>query len=141
MQNQHQEDNMKGFRKILVAVFACIFAAGTLHAVPLYQLSIVAEDGTFLGNFGNEYSSNSVYNQYGNYGSPYGSKSIMNKYSNYGSEYATYSPFNAYSSKGPWIVDKYGTKYGRLSVNRYASGVTEESYKLALQLKALRDSY
>ena len=35
----------------------------------------------------------------------------------------------------------YGNSYGRLSVNRYASGVTNDSYRLALQLKALRDSY
>lgn len=35
---------------------------------------------------------------------------------------------------------RYGNNYGRLSVNRYASGVTNESYKLAWQLKAMRDS-
>ena len=107
----------------------------------LNQLRIVADDGTFLGTFENEYSTNSVYNQYGNYGSPYSSNSIMNQYSNYGSDYSDYSPFNKYATHAPWIVDRYGNSYGRLSVNKYASGVTNDSYKIALQLKALRDSF
>lgn len=132
---------MKKMKKLLAAAFVFLFVLGASFPLSLYQLHIEADDGTFLGTFENEYSGRSVYNQYGNYGSPYSSKSIMNKYSNYGSDYSQYSPFNQYATHAPWIVDAYGNSYGRLSVNRYASGVTNESYKIALQLKALRDSY
>ncbi len=132
---------MRSMKKLLAAIFAFIFMSGLSFSVSLYQLPIEADDGTFLGTFENEYSTRSVYNQYGNYGSPYSSYSIMNRYGNYGSDYSSYSPFNQYANNAPWIVDNYGNSYGRLSVNRYASGVTNDSYRLALQLKALRDSY
>lgn len=132
---------MKNMKKLFVFVLFLACLAGTSFAVPLSQLRIVAVDGTFLGTFENEYSTNSVYNEYGNYGSPYSTNSIMNKYGNYGSDYSSYSPFNKYANDAPWIMDRYGNSYGRLSVNRYASGVTSDSYEIALQLKALRDSY
>lgn len=127
-------------KKMICLALVLAFAFANIFAVPLNQLRIMADDGTFLGTFENEYSSNSVYNKYGNYGSPYNATSIMNKYGTYGSDYSQYSPFNKYASNGPWLVDKYGNNYGRLSLNKYASGVTNESYKLALQLKAMRDS-
>lgn len=132
---------MKKLKTLFALALFLACAAGTGFAIPLSQLRIVATDGTFLGTFENEYSVNSVYNEYGNYGSPYSSNSIMNKYGNYGSDYSIYSPFNKYASDAPWIMDRYGNSYGRLSVNRYAAGVTRDSYEIALDLKALRDSY
>ena len=132
---------MKNLRKISTLLFVLFFISLNAFPVSLNQLRIVADDGTFLGTFENEYSTNSIYNQYGNYGSPYSTNSIMNQYGNYGSDYSDYSPFNKYANHAPWIVDRYGNSYGRLSVNKYASGVTNDSYKIALQLKALRDSY
>ncbi|MBO4729149.1 MAG: hypothetical protein J5631_12055 [Spirochaetaceae bacterium] len=132
---------MKTLKKISTLLFILFFVSTSIFPVPLNQLRIVAEDGTFLGTFENEYSSKSVYNQYGNYGSPYSSNSIMNKYGTYGSDYSDYSPFNKYANNAPWIVDGYGDTYGRLSINKYATGVTNDSYKIALQLKALRDSF
>ena len=125
-------------KKLLVLLLS--FMTAGLFAVSLSELRIVAEDGTFLGTFENEYSKNSIYNMYGTYGSPYNANSIFNQYGNYGSNYSIYSPFNKYSNNGPWLVDKKGNYYGRLSTNKYAQGVTDYSYKLALQLKALRDS-
>jgi hypothetical protein len=132
---------MKTVRKISTLLFILFFVSINVFPVSLNQLRIVADDGTFLGTFENEYSANSVYNQYGNYGSPYSNNSIMNQYGNYGSDYSDYSPFNKYANHAPWIVDRYGNSYGRLSVNKYASGVTNDSYRIALQLKALRDSF
>ena len=132
---------MKTSKKSLTFLVILFFVSTSFFPISLNQLRIVAEDGTFLGTFENEYSSKSVYNQYGNYGSPYGSNSIMNKYGTYGSDYSDYSPFNKYANNAPWIVDGYGDSYGRLSINKYASGVTNDSYKIALQLKALRDSF
>lgn len=125
--------------KILL-LLALLFMVVNVFAASLTQLKVVADDGTFLGTFEGEYYANSVYNRYGNYGSPFSPNSIMNKNGNYGSDFSSKSPFNEHSSNGPWIVDNYGNSYGRLSINRYAVGVTDESYKLALQLKALRDS-
>lgn len=125
-------------KKILILLMSLITSG--LFAVSLSELRIVADDGTFLGTFEDEYSKNSIYNGYGTYGSPYNAKSIFNQYGNYGSDYSKYSPFNSYSSNGPWLVDKKGNSYGRLSTNRYAQGVTDYSYKFALRLKALRDS-
>ena len=36
----------------------------------------------------------------------------------------------------PIIVDSKGNIYGRLSINRHAYGVTDESYEIAMRLKA-----
>lgn len=121
-------------------LFLSAIVTSCLFAVSLSELLIVSEDGIFLGTFENEYATNSVYNMYGTYGSPYSSSSIFNKYGNYGSDYSQYSPFNQYSNNGPWLMDRYGNYYGRLSINRYAVGVTDYSYKLAHRLKAMRDS-
>lgn len=126
--------------KKLIIILCLLLLTGSLFAVSLSEIIIVAEDGTFLGTFESEYASNSVYNQYGTYGSPYSSRSIMNPYGTYGSDYSQYSPFNAYSSQGPLLMDRRGNNYGRLSVNRYAPGVTDASYRIAIQLKAIRDS-
>ena len=127
-------------KKIVALFFLLPLLASSVFAVSLSELRIVAEDGTFLGTFEDKYSKNSIYNEYGTYGSKYSSNSIFNKYGNYGSDYSQYSPFNKYSNNAPWLMDKKGNYYGCLSVNKYAEGVTDYTYKLALQLKALRDS-
>lgn len=114
---------MKNLKKTVSIFFLLFGIIGSIFPVSLSQLKIIAEDGTFLGTFEDKYSKNSIYNKYGDYGS----------------DYSQYSPFNAYASKTPWLVDGYGNTYGRLSINKYASGVTNDSYKIALQLKALRD--
>lgn len=126
-------------KKNLFTLFSLLIFINGVFAVSLSDLMIVAEDGTFLGNFTNEYNSKSVYNEYGTYGSKYNVNSIFNEYGTYGSDYSLYSPFNKYSNNGPWLMDCYGNYYGRLSVNRYAQGVTDYSYRLACQLKARRD--
>ena len=128
-------------KRKLVCVFAiALLAISSAFTVSLSELIIVADDGTFLGSFENEYAKNSIYNQYSNYGSPYQTNSIFNKYGNYGSDYSDKSPFNNYANHAPWLEDRRGNSYGRLSTNKYAKGVTDYSYKLACRLKGLRDS-
>jgi hypothetical protein len=39
-----------------------LFSVVSLYAISLNELRIIADDGTFLGTFENEYSSNSIYN-------------------------------------------------------------------------------
>ena len=126
-------------KRVLSVVFLVMMAV-SVHAVSLNQLRIIASDGTFLGTFENEYSSNSIYNQYGRYGSPYNANSIFNKYGTYGSDYSDKSPFNQYANNAPGLYDRQGNFYGTLSINRYARGVTDDSRRIALQLKAIRDS-
>lgn len=78
-----------------------------------------ASDGQFLGNFGNIYDPNSIFNRYGSYGSIYSSFSIFNRYGNYGSRYSALSPYNIYSSTPPKILDENGNLIGYLSANKY----------------------
>lgn len=127
-------------KRIFTLGILLTFCALSTFAISLADLMLVADDGTFLGTFESEYSKNSIYNQYGTYGTPYSAESIFNKYGNYGSDYSQYSPFNKYANNGPWLMDRRGNYYGRLSINKYAQGVTDYSYKLAFQLKAIRDS-
>ena len=126
-------------KKVILCLLLPLLAS-SIFAISLSELRIVAEDGTFLGTFENEYSKNSIYNEYGTYGSKYSSNSIFNQYGKYGSDYSQYNPFNKYANKTPSLYDKKGNFYGVLSLNKYAKGVTDYTYKLALQLKALRDS-
>lgn len=130
-------------RRVVLAVsllgLFCVLA-GQVFAISRSQLIIVADDGQFLGSFEDRYATNSIYNKYGKYGSKYETKSIFNKYSEYGSDYSSLSPFNNYASEAPWLMDRQGNHYGRLSTNRYAQGVTDYSYRLACELKGIRDS-
>ena len=126
-------------KKLILFLFLPLLAC-SIFAVSLSELRIVAEDGTFLETFENEYSKNSIYNEYGTYGSKYSTNSIFNKYGNFGSDYSDYSPFNKYANNAPWLMDRKGNYYGCLSINKYAEGVTDYTYKLALQLKTMRDS-
>ena len=84
---------------------------------------IIAQDGeaTYLGTFANEYSSESIFNEYSKYGSEYSSTSIWNEYSKFGGEYSQYSPFNEYSRKPPMIV-KEGKIIAYISLNTYING-------------------
>ena len=122
-----------------IALLICL-CVGTAFAVSWSDLRIIAADGIFLGTLNeNAYDSNSIYNEYGTYGSKYNAKSIFNQYGNYGSDYSSLSPFNQYSTSPPGLYDRQGNFCGTLSVNRYARGVTDQTYRYALQLKARRD--
>jgi len=64
-----------------------------------------------------------VWNKYGSSGSPYSAESIFNHYSQFGSPYSTESACNPYATDPPVIVDGDGKYYGRLTLNRYATGI------------------
>jgi hypothetical protein len=105
----------------LFTFLVLLLATGAAHAQNVCEViggaSIVADDGTFLGRIENEYSSNSVLNEYGNHGDRYSRTSIWNEYGNYGGEYSKQSPFNPYTNTPPMII-KNGQVIGYLSVNR-----------------------
>ncbi|WP_461255908.1 hypothetical protein [Treponema sp. R80B11-R83G3] len=130
--------------KKVIFIFGLLLCCSliSLYGISLSDLRIIASDGTFLGTLNeNEYDSNSIYNKYGKYGSQYNAFCIFNKYGNYGSDYSDKSPFNKYANNAPGLYDKQGNFYGTLSINSYAKGVTQQTYQLALQLKAYRDSF
>jgi hypothetical protein len=80
--------------------------------------------GTYLGCLNcSEYATDSVLNKYGSSGSPYSAESIFNHYGQFGSRYSTESACNQYATDPPVIVDGDGKYYGRLTLNRYATGI------------------
>lgn len=83
-----------------------------------------ANHGTYLGCLNcSEYATDSVLNKYGPSGSPYSTESIFNHYGQFGSKYSTKSACNPYATDPPVIVDGNGAYYGRLTLNRYATGI------------------
>lgn len=70
---------------------------------------VYANNGTYLGNTGNQYNANSINNPYGQYGSPYSAQSVNNPYSTYGSPYSATSPNNPYAPSGAMV--QRGTGY------------------------------
>ena len=87
---------------------------------------------TYLGCLNcNEYSPESVLNQYGTFGSVYSATSVANPYSQFGSPYSMYSACNPLASDPPVIVDGSGNFYGRLTVNQLNPERTRDSTVLA----------
>lgn len=81
-----------------------------------------ANHSTYLGCLScNEYSAESVFNEFGTHGSQYSSASIFNSFGPFGSKYSATSACNPYASDPPVIVDSTGKYYGRLTVNRARS--------------------
>jgi hypothetical protein len=78
--------------------------------------AIVAHDGKYLGRISNQYSADSVLNEYGAYGSEYSADSIWNEYGQYGGEYSINSPFNPYTSTPPVLI-KNGKAIAYLTAN------------------------
>jgi hypothetical protein len=139
--NTTKKSNMEKLKSGIVFTLMFVIAGAHIFAVSVSDLEIIASDGTFLGTLdGGQYSLDSIYNKYGGYGSKYDPDCILNKYGEYGSDYSDLSPFNMYASDPPGLYDGHGNFYGTLSINRYALGVTQQSYNLAIELKAYRDS-
>jgi len=106
-------------------------------AQALRGASIIAQDSenTFLGKIDNEFSSESVFNEFGNYGSEFSSSSIWNEFSSFGSEFSSYSPFNEFTSTPPMIV-KNGRVIGYLTRNKFIRGSLSPNI-----LRALKEEY
>ena len=102
----------------------------TIKVITTYGgAKIVADDDehTYLGQIDNEFSADSIFNDYGTHGSKYSSESIQNDYGRFGVEYSTHSPFNKHSSTPPLIV-KNGRAIGRLTVNKYVAGAVDPNW-------------
>ena len=77
----------------------------------------------------NDFSAESICNEFGTYGSEFSSESIWNEFGTYGSEFSNYSPWNEFSSEGPKIYDSEGNFYGRFSINIYSGFQNSEELK------------
>jgi len=99
--------------------------------------SILAQDSenTFLGKVDNEFSSESIFNEFGTYGSKFSSSSIWNEFSSFGSEFSSISAFSEFSSTPPMLV-KNGRVIGYLTQNKFLRGGISPNI-----LRALKDEY
>ena len=70
----------------------------------------------YLGFFGTQFASESIYNQFGTYGSQFNSLSVRNTFGTYGSQFSTYSHMNQFTQTPPMIL-KDGILLGYLTVN------------------------
>ena len=77
------------------------FIALLLFSSSTFAVSLVAPDGTYLGELSsNPYAQNSTSNQFGPYGSKFSQTSINNPFSRYGSRFSQQSPNNPYGGRG-----------------------------------------
>lgn len=105
-------------------LFTIVLGIISSLAISAQTLKIIGYDGSkynvFLGELNtNNYSSNSIWNEYGTYGNNYSNESIWNEYSTYGNEYNLYSPWNSSSLNPPMIVDDQEQFYGYLTTNEF----------------------
>ncbi len=82
----------------------------------LAGVSVVANDGQYLGLIASAYEAKSLLNEFGNHGNEYNQNSIWNTYGKYGGEYSTLSPFNSYTTTPPMLI-KNGKVIGYLTTN------------------------
>jgi hypothetical protein len=98
--------------------------APALTSNPKLMIFGGSNHGTYLGCLNcSEYAADSVLNKYGSSGSPYSAESISNHYGQFGSKYSAESACNPYATDPPVIVDGDGKYYGKLTLNRYATGI------------------
>lgn len=120
----------------MVLILSLLFSLA-LHSQTLYLYG-GENNEIFLGCLNcDDYSSNSIWNDYGKYGSNYSSISIWNDYGIYGDDYSIYSPWNEYASDPPIIIDGKGHFYGYLTTNKYH--VNRATFELALLLYKYHD--
>lgn len=81
----------------------------------------------YLGSIEDQFTANSIFNEYGTYGSEYSTDSIWNAYGSYGGKYSTESPFNKFTSTPPMIVKDRET-IGYLTVNKFIQGGVPPSW-------------
>ena len=102
-------------KKTLLFIAIISFCVPSVNA---QSHDLYANDGTYLGNTGNQYDSNSVNNPYGKYGSQYSQDSINNQYGRYGSQYSNTSPNNPYADNGR-AVNTNNNTYRCFGSNQY----------------------
>ena len=80
------------------------------------RAKIIAEDGTYLGELGPKWRTDSIFNDSSKYSSTWSSESIYNSSTKHGNSYSSSSVFNDSASNPPLIISKGGEVIGKLSV-------------------------
>jgi hypothetical protein len=104
--------------------FFCLFSSNAVTALTCIDLDgayIIANDNQYLGFFGNNFASESIYNDFGTFGSQFSTLSVRNQFSSYGSQFNSLSATNEFTSTPPYIL-KYGEVIARLSANAFVAG-------------------
>lgn len=103
----------------MLKVISIIFALFVqLNASGLY---LVGNDGQLKGCIScNEYSGDSIWNNFSTYGNEFNSESLWNDFGTYGNEFNSNSPWNQYG-QGMKIVDLDGNFYGYFTINSYSN--------------------
>ena len=100
-----------------------LMAALKIKVIDMYNGAIVVtkdalnNETKILGKIEDEYSLDSIFNEYGLNGSEYSLDSIWNQYGLYGGKHALLSPFNEYSTSPPAII-KDNKIIGYLTTNK-----------------------
>lgn len=93
--------------------------AGDLLAL-LEGSRILADDGQFLGVITqNQFSSDSILNEFGRYGSEFSTTSIFNEFGRYGGEFSRLSPFNEFTTAPPRVISPGGELVAYLTKNQF----------------------
>jgi len=131
---QEREAEIKKFRAKLEPIMKySIFelqCALTIKVTETYsgaKLFADNEERTYIGTIEDEFTENSIFNEFGTYGSEFSSTSIWNEFGMYGGEFSTHSPFNSFTSTPPFIV-KGKKVIGRLTVNKYITGAIDPNW-------------
>lgn len=88
----------------------------------------------FLGCFNcDEYSTDSICNEFGKYGSEFSNNSIFNEFSAHGNTFSLSSPWNEFSTTDnvPVLVDRSGNFYGYFTINTIRSDAVSFAPNLA----------
>tara|TARA_B100000963_G_scaffold360948_1_gene394011 strand:+ start:672 stop:1070 length:399 start_codon:yes stop_codon:yes gene_type:complete len=77
---------------------------------------VVASDGTYLGEIGPSWKTDSIYNSSSTHASTWSNNSIYNEHGSFGNTYSNDSVFNESASNPPKIISIEGAEIGELSV-------------------------
>jgi hypothetical protein len=74
-----------------------------INLQPYYfsTMTLIAGNGTYIGEISSQFDQNSILNQLGNYGSKFSSTSIWNEFSPYGGRLSPLSAFNPFAANPP----------------------------------------
>jgi hypothetical protein len=104
-----------------------------IKVIEKYQAAIVVsynsltEEIKYLGKIEDQFSSDSIFNEFGTYGSEFSSDSIWNKFGNYGSPFSSQSAFNKFTTNPPIII-KNKQVIGYLTVNKFIKGGVDPNW-------------
>jgi hypothetical protein len=109
-----------------ILLFVLILVSGKSFSLTCDELNgsyVISQEisPTYLGFFGNEFSSDSIQNTFGTYGNSFNSTSVRNTFGTYGNSFSSHSISNQYTTTPPAIY-KHRTLIGYLTNNSFVSG-------------------